>query len=370
MTAITATPRQRDILARMTTRQKVGQLLMAPLDATNYEAMLGDYGCGALIVWSPRSAEQFADPLGALANAAQAASLARRGLPAWLHGCTGGLGWRPGWLSQAVRTASPEETEAVGAIFGRRWRAVGLHNLPEPTLNVRLFDTGIMLGWDTRADPATLTRYSVALTRGLTSARCGSMAQHFPAHGATPLDSHTDYPVVALDRETLWRDHLLPYQACFAAGCTTICTAHLACPALDPDPTHIATTSRPILTDVLRGELGFRGLTIADAVEMTGYGKNGPLGPVSVDAVNAGCDSLCLCNSASVEPVFSALLAAAESGAISAARLDEAVLRHLAFLEWLGLLDGEVMVSVDAAEALLHDAADNRLIARVAGTTA
>lgn len=364
---MTTTSHQRDILARMTTRQKVGQLLMAPLDVTNYETMLGEYACGSLIVWSPKSERQFADPLGELMNKAQAVSLAERGLPVWMHGCTGGLGWRPGWLTQAARNASPEAAEAVAAIFGKRWRAVGLHNCPEPVLNVRLYDTGIMLHWDTKADAATVARYGLALTRGLTAARCGSMAQHFPAHGATPLDSHTDYPVVVLDRETLLRDHLQSYQDCFDAGCTTICTAHLACPALDPDPNHMATTSRPILTDFLRGELGFRGVTIADAVEMKGYTKNGPIDRVSVDAVNAGCDSICMCSSESVQPIFTALLAAVETGAITAARLDEAVLRHLAFMDWLGILEGDVMVSSEAAADLLHDEAGNRLIASVLG---
>ncbi|MHB9110389.1 MAG: glycoside hydrolase family 3 N-terminal domain-containing protein [Armatimonadota bacterium] len=362
---MTVTSHQLDVLARMTTRQKVGHLLMAPLDAANYETMLGEFCCGSLIVWSPKSEQQFADPLGALVNQAQAVSLAERGLPVWMHGCTGGLGWRPGWLTQAARNASPEETEAVANIFGKRWRAVGLHNCPEPVLNVRLFDTGIMLHWDTKADAATVARYGLAVTRGLTAARCGSMAQHFPAHGATPLDSHTAYPVVELDRETLMRDHLQSYKDCFDAGCTTICTAHLACPALDPDPAHMATTSRPILTDFLRGELGFRGVAIADAVEMYGYTKNGPIDRVSVDAVNAGCDSLCLCSSESVKPIFTALLAAAESGTITEERLNEAVLRNLAFMDWLGILDGDVMVSTKAAADLLQDAADNRLIARV-----
>jgi len=359
---------QRDILARMTTRQKVGQLLMAPLDVTNYETMLGEYCCGSLIVWNPKGDTEYALSMSELANRAQVLSLEQRGLPFWLHGCCGGLGWRPGWLTQAVHNASSDEAEAVAAIFGRRWRAVGFHNMPEPTLNVRLFDTGIMLHWDTKADAAAVARYGLAVTRGLTSVRCGSMAQHFPAHGATPLDSHTDYPVVELDRETLMRDHLQCYQDCFDAGCTTICTAHLACPALDSDPRHIATTSRPILTDFLRGELGFRGITIADAVEMKGYGKNGPPGPVSVDAVNAGCDSLCMCSSESAEPIFTALLAAAESGAISEARLNEAVLRHLTFMEWLGTLNGEVMAAIGEAAGLLRCETDNRLIAKVLGS--
>jgi beta-N-acetylhexosaminidase len=335
------------------------------LDVTNYDTMLGEYCCGSLIVWHPLKDVQNTETLSTLANRVQAASLELRGLPFWLHGCISGLGWRPGWLSQAVRNADTAETEAVAAIFGRRWRAVGLHNLPEPVLNVRLHDTGIMLHWDTKGDAATVARYGLALTRGLTSVRCGSMAQHFPAHGATPQDSHVDYPVVTLDRETLMRDHLQSYKDCFDAGCMTICTAHLACPALDPDPDHIATTSRPILTDFLRGELGFQGVTIADAVEMKGSQKNGSIGTVSVDAVNAGCDSICMCSSESVAPIFTALLAAVEAGNITSERLDEAVLRHLTFMEWLGLLDGDAMVSSEQAIDLLHDEEDNRLIAKV-----
>ena len=179
------------------------------------------------------------------------------------------------------------------------------------------------------------------------------------------MDSHRDFPVVALDRETLMRDHLASYKACFEAGCTTICTAHIACTCLDPDPRHIATTSRTILNDLLRGELGFQGLTIADAIEMKGFQKNGTPEAVSVDAVNAGCDSICMCTAEAVEPVFTQLRRAVDEGRITMARLDEAVARNLQFMDWLGILNGDVMVSPDQATALLRDERDNRLLASV-----
>jgi beta-N-acetylhexosaminidase len=226
-----------------------------------------------------------------------------------------------------------------------------------------------MLAWAVSQDPGVVRRYGVALTRGATSARCGTMAQHFPAHGATPLDSHSAYPVVTLDRETLMRDHLECYRDCFEAGCRTICTAHLACPALDPDPVHIATTSRPILTDFLRGELNFEGVTIADAIGMYGFRKNGPPEKVSVDAVNAGCDSICITGGGTdlVRRVFESLTQAVEEGRISDARLDEAVGRHLEFLDWLGLLKGEVMASPEGVEQALRDEEDNRLLGEAVG---
>jgi len=361
-------PNLRDVLSEMTVADKVGQLLMANLDSETLEEKIGRYRCGSLLVWgnlNGMDVRGFCD----LTNRAQALSLEHRKMPLWLHGYTSGLGWRPGWLGHAARMAGPAEAENAAAIFGRRWRAVGLHNLPEPCLNVPLYDTGIMLPWDTSRDPKVVRDFGVALTRGATRARCGTMVQHFPAHGATPLDSHKAYPVVNLDRKTLMRDHLDVYRACFEAGCTTLCTAHLACPALDPDPKHIATTSRPILTDFLRGKLKFQGMIIADAIEMYGFQKNGPPEEMSVDAVIAGCDCICTMTrgTARLGRIFELLMKAVENKRLSLERLDEAVLRHLKFMEWLELLEREVFVSPEQADTLLRNEQESRFLARIAG---
>jgi beta-N-acetylhexosaminidase len=358
----------RRVLSGMTLADKVGQLLMAYLEPKTLEEKITRYRCGSLLVWGNLPD---VDALGLcdLTNRAQALSLERRKMPLWLHGYSPGLGWRPGWLRHAARVATPLDAEKAAEIFGRRWRAVGLHNLPEPTLNVPLYETGIMLAWNTSRDPKVVREFGVALTRGATRARCGTMAQHFPAHGATLLDSHSAYPVVELDRQTLMRDHLDVYRACFEAGCTTICTAHLACPALDPDPKHIATTSPPILTDFLRGELGFQGVTIADAIGMQGFQKNGPPEEISVDAVIAGCDCICITNEGTemLGKVFDRLLKAAASKRLAPQRLDEAVLRHLQFMEWIGLLGKDSRVSPVRAVELLRNEPDNRFLAGIVG---
>lgn len=358
----------RAILSRMTLDDKIGQLLMAFLDAPALEARIGRYRCGSLLVWGNLKGLD-AKGLCELTNRAQSLSLAHRRLPLWLHGYSQGLGHRMGWLGHAARTATAAQVEKAAEILGRRWRAVGLHNLPEPTLNVPMFDTGIQMAWNTSKDPKVVREFGVALTRGATRARCGTMAQHFPAHGATPLDSHNAFPVVTLDRRTLMRDHLDVYRACFQAGCKTICTAHLACPALDPDPRHIATTSRRILTDFLRGELGFQGITIADAISMRGFQKNGPPEEMSVDAVVAGCDCICITNEGTglLAKVFDCLKKAAETGRLTQQRLDEAVLRHLAFLGWLGLLQDDAHVSLARARELLRNEHDSRFLAEIVG---
>ncbi len=364
-----AEPDLRAVLSGMTLADKVGQLLMAYLEPRTLEEKIERYRCGSLLVWG-NLPDADALALCELANRAQTLSLGRRKLAIWLHGYSQGLGHRMGWLGHAAKTSSPAEAEKAAEIFGRRWRAVGLHNLPEPTLNVPLYNTGIQMKWNTANDPKTVKDFGLAVVRGATRARCGTMAQHFPAHGATPLDSHNSYPVVELDRQTLIRDHLEMYRECFQAGCTTICTAHLACPALDPDPKHIATTSRPILTDFLRGELGFQGVTIADAIAMRGFQKNGPPEEMSVDAVIAGCDCICITNEGTdmLGKVFARLMTAAKSKRLTPERLDEAVLRHLKFMKWLGLLGRDVRVSPAQVDKLLRNEQDNRFLARIVGT--
>jgi len=351
------------VLGRMTPEQKLGQLLMLAFDDATVDALVARYQPGSLIVWHRDVGG--VRGMATLANRAQAASQAHRALPVWLHGYAMGLGWTGPWHALLPTVATADEVERVCQALGRRWRAVGLHNLPAPTVNVVAHDTCIMRDWAMTGDADWVTRYGAATTRGLVSQRCGTMAQHFPAHGATPVDSHTGFPVVDLPRDRLMRDHIQPYQAAFEAGCTTICTAHLACTALDPDPDHVATTSRPILTDFLRGGLGFDGIAIADAISMTGFAKNGPPDAMAVAAVVAGCDSICISHPGPlVEQVFHALVTAARTGAIPMERLDEAVGRNLRFMDWLGLFD-HAQVDPDEAEAVFADRDDADLLADI-----
>ena len=113
----------------------------------------------------------------------------------------------------------------------------------------------------------------------------------------------------------------------------------------------------------------FRGLVIADAIEMRGFQKNGPLQQVAVDAVIAGCDSLCMVSPVNVKKVFNSLLQAAKDGRITQERLEEAVKRNLSFMEWLGLFE-EPMVSAGDAVKLLQDEADNAFLKKVTGGSA
>ncbi len=117
-------------------------------------------------------------------------------------------------------------------------------------------------------------------------------AKHFPGHGGTTGDSHDALPVVDADLSTWRRRDLPPFQACIEAGVDAVMTAHLACPALTGSPTLPATLSRAVMTDLLRGEMGFRGLVVTDALLMEGVKGGRSEGEAALLALEAGCDVL------------------------------------------------------------------------------
>lgn len=318
------------IASDMTLEEKVGQLLMVPPQ----EDVIRRVRAGTVIVLdhhvdSENQAQKFVADL-------QAQNAESSRVPLWIHGFVHQKEWSGLRDGAIAESGTVEQAEDQFFELGRRWRSVGFHTYPSPTVNVPKYGECIMRDWAISADPHATVRYAEAITRGLISAGCGTMAQHFPAHGATPVDSHVDIPTIDMDIKELMRDHIPPYSASFTAGCTTICTAHVRCPALDNDPGHIATISRPILTDFLRGQLGFQGITIADSITMEGFKRIGDLPEKCVEAIAAGCDSLCITKEGDLaEQVFDAILQAIADRQLTNDRLEDAVQRNLSFKQWL-----------------------------------
>jgi beta-glucosidase-like glycosyl hydrolase len=149
-------------------------------------------------------------------------------------------------------------------------------------------------------------------------------AKHYPGHGRTLTDSHADLPVVASSRPTLEAD-LVPFRMAVAAGVGAMMTAHVAYPALDPSGAP-ATYSPPIVTDLLRRELGYDGLVVTDALVMEGALQGLDEAQGAVRALQAGCDLLLY--PSDVACVAHALEAAAGSGALDADLLEIAAMRR------------------------------------------
>jgi beta-N-acetylhexosaminidase len=151
-----------------------------------------------------------------------------------------------------------------------------------PVIGVRSFGS----------DAGLVARQGRAWVAGLQSTGVAATAKHFPGHGDTPQDSHVSLPIVNRSLDELRRRELVPFAAVIQGGCRVIMTSHILLPQLDSD--HPATMSRVVLHDLLRGELGFSGVVVSDALDMAGASGSLGMEGAAVAALHAGCDLLCL----------------------------------------------------------------------------
>ncbi len=220
-------------------------------------------------------------------------------------------------------------TESVAREIGTMLDSVGVdlnyapvadvnNNPANPVIGVRSFGS----------DPALVARHTAAWVRGLQSAGVLACAKHFPGHGDTATDSHLDLPVVTV--EGLELVALEPFRAAIASGTASIMSAHIVVRGLDDGP---ATLSHRILVDLLRTQLGFRGMVLSDGMEMGGITGSMSLSDGCVRAIAAGVDSLCigggLAGEETVLEVTDALVAAVHDGHLEESRLAEAA-QHVA----------------------------------------
>lgn len=176
-------------------------------------------------------------------------------------------------------------------------------------------------------DPEAVAASVTAWIVGCEAAGAMACAKHFPGHGRTRTDSHMGLPVVDATAEVLEAD-LLPFQAAIGAGVSSVMTAHVAYPALDPSGAP-ATFSRPIL-DILRHRWGFAGLIVSDALMMEGARGGRSQGEIGLDALQAGVDLLLYPDEPAV--VAAALAAAAQRDGGIARRIGESLRRYEAAL--------------------------------------
>lgn len=174
------------------------------------------------------------------------------------------------------------------------------------------------------SDAAAVSAQTMAAVRGLESAGVAAAAKHFPGHGRTSGDSHTELPVLTQDRAALDRGDLPPFAAAVRAGASVVMSGHLDVQALDPGVP--ASFSSRVLIDLLRGELGFEGVVISDALNMA-PAKRWPAGEAAVRALVAGNDLLLV--PPDLPAARTGLLSGLHSGVLPRQRLVEAATRVL-----------------------------------------
>jgi len=233
--------------------------------------------------------------------------------------------WPPmlsvGAAGDATRTA------AVGRALGEELAAVGVGWNFAPVLDVHTNPANPVIGnraFGTSADG--VARQALAFWRGLRGAGLVGCGKHYPGHGDTWTDSHHELPVVAHDADRLRVVELAPFAAAARAGVEAFMTAHVLYPALDPD--RPATMSRRIATDLLRGELGFRGVLVSDDLGMKAVADRYSIEELAVGAIEAGVDHLLVRQPvARQRAAFEAIVRAAEARSDLRARVAESAAR-------------------------------------------
>lgn len=195
-------------------------------------------------------------------------------------------------------------------------------NPDNPVINTRSFGE----------DPVEVARKVVAYSRGLESGRILSVSKHFPGHGDTDVDSHKALPVLPFTRERLDSVELYPFRRAIRAGLGGIMVGHLEVPAWEPQAGLPSSLSRRIVTDLLKEELGFKGLVFTDALAMRGVSGQGHL---CLQALKAGDDLLLVPRS--LEGELEAVRAAVRSGELPEAEINRRCRKVLMYKYALGL---------------------------------
>jgi beta-N-acetylhexosaminidase len=212
---------------------------------------------------------------------------------------------------------------------GRELRALGFTMSFAPVADVHTRADNPIIGDRAFAEtPEGVAAFAAAWAEGLMRAGILSCAKHFPGHGDTTVDSHLALPRVDRDRDGLSRIEVAPFRALARnPAVDAMMSAHVVYPALDPD--RPATLSRAICTDLLRGELGFRGVLFSDDLEMKAITLGA--GEAAVLAVAAGCDVLLVCSRADLaDEVHAALVREVERSPAFRDRCEEAARRSTA----------------------------------------
>jgi beta-N-acetylhexosaminidase len=239
----------------------------------------------------------------------------------------------------------------LAAIQGEELEAIGVNQNFAPVADVNVNPANPVIGVRSfGSDPSLVADMTAAQVRGYQDdAGIAAAAKHFPGHGDTATDSHYGFPVITHTREEWESIDRPPFQAAVDAGIDVIMTAHIQFPALDPsgDP---ATLSRPILTGILRKEMGFHGVIVTDSLGMAGVREKYGDDRVPVLALKAGADLLL--NPPDMATAYQGVMDAVRSGEITEQRLDDSLERVLS-LKWdLGVVR-DPMVDVSAVDSVV-----------------
>jgi beta-N-acetylhexosaminidase len=280
------------------------------------------------------------------------------------------------WNMAVAATGNPEYARRQGEITAREARALGVHqifapvvdvnnNAENPVINVRSYGE----------DPADVARFAAAFTEGAQAAGAIATAKHFPGHGDTAVDSHRGLPEINVSRERLNNVEFVPFKASVNAGVGAVMVGHIALPQIDatavkPLPENLKSkpidtdqngeiidekavmpaTMSPVIGNILRNDLKFDGMIVTDALSMSGLTIYFTPEEAAVRALEAGADMLL--KPVNVDASFRGVLQAVKSGRITEQRVEESARRILAAKYDLGLVK-ERITPIDSIDQIV-----------------
>ena len=228
----------------------------------------------------------------------------------------------------------------MGQKIAADFKRIGMHINFAPVVDINNNPNNPVINYRSFGD----NKYNVALKssaymRGLQDAGILVSIKHFPGHGDTNVDSHNDLPVLGFTKSRLDSLELYPFKELIRQGASGVMVAHMNIPSLDNTPNLPSTLSRPIVTGLLKEQLGFKGLVFSDAMEMKGVVKFFPDGEADVRAIIAGNDVIELSEDA--PRAIKLVRRAIREKRLTMDQIDESVRKILAAKYWAGLNNRE-----------------------------
>jgi len=355
-----------NLLANMTLEQKVGQMFMF----TFYGRPMNEQARIVLTTWQPGFIGLFPSNLGTpeqitrLTNDVQKTLIEADGLPAFIgvdqeggiiaHLKEGFTTWPVPMLLTA--TQDQDLAYAIGAGMASEMIAVGINMDFAPVADLNTNRLNPIIGRRSYGTDAALVRPILsALIKGMQGAGVLATAKHFPGHGDSSADSHVEMPVINLDLKRLEDVELKPFAAAMDANVGAIMVAHIWYPSLDATQNMPASLSHKIVTDLLRGQLGYTGLIMPDAMDMDAIDTVYTTSEAALAAVKAGHDVII--PGAHISPqahmaAMQAVVDAVRAGDIPESRIDDSVRRILAAKARFGVLDWQSLDAGTAAQRM------------------
>lgn len=233
-------------------------------------------------------------------------------------------------------TRNPELAYKMGYQIAKECRAIGVHqnyapvvdinnNSLNPIINVRSYGE----------DPQLVSSMSEEFIRGLQEGNVIATAKHFPGHGDTDIDSHSDLPVLNFSKERLDNLELIPFKNAIRNGVKSVMIAHLSLPSIEKESGVPASLSKSIVENVLIDELKFNGLIVTDALNMAGVVNHFSAEEVALRCVNAGIDLILMPQGETV--TIDAIEHAVNNGTVSSDRIETSARKILNAKKWLKL---------------------------------